>query len=185
MTRTLAFSAYFKSSSLPSVLWHCWLSVRKSMWPVKIEWWGAGVVVCQEWGADCLHMVQLMPLHPQTLASFKRRPILSFWYRLTQTDNHNNTSIFYRPDALPDAQPTVLKHLRHSIFKSNIIVTLILTIINAHLSTCTHTHFMTICPGLPGWASTRRNLQLITPTRKKKKDSHRQRPLLLWASEGW
>ena len=30
-----------------------------------------------------------------------------------QTDNHTNTSIFYRPDALPDAQPTVSKHWRH------------------------------------------------------------------------
>ena len=32
-------------------------------------------------------MVQLMPLHPQTpssLASFKSRMVLSFWYRLTQ-----------------------------------------------------------------------------------------------------
>jgi len=34
------------------------------------------VVICLERGADCLHMVQLMPLHPQTLsslASFKSR----------------------------------------------------------------------------------------------------------------
>jgi len=23
---------------LPSLLWHCWLDVRKSIWPVKIEW---------------------------------------------------------------------------------------------------------------------------------------------------
>jgi len=33
-------------------------------------------------------MVQLMPLHPQTpssLASFKSRLVLPFWYRLTQT----------------------------------------------------------------------------------------------------
>ena len=29
---------------LPSVLWHCWLGVRKSIRPIKIEWWGAGVV---------------------------------------------------------------------------------------------------------------------------------------------
>jgi len=38
-------------------------------------------------GADCLHMVQLMPLHPRTLsslASFKSRLFLPFWYRLTQ-----------------------------------------------------------------------------------------------------
>ena len=34
---------------------------------------------------------------------------------LLQTDNHNNTSSldFYRPDALPDTQPTVSKHWRH------------------------------------------------------------------------
>jgi len=40
-----------------------------------------------ERGADCLHMVQLMPLLPITsssLASFKSRLVLSFWYRLTQ-----------------------------------------------------------------------------------------------------
>ena len=31
---------------------------------------------------------------------------------LLQTDNHTNTSslYFYRPDAIPDAQPTVSKH---------------------------------------------------------------------------
>jgi len=31
-----------------------------------------------------------------------------------QTDNHTNTSSlnFYRPDALPDAQPTASKHLK-------------------------------------------------------------------------
>ena len=32
----------------------------------KIEWWGVGVVICLERGADCLHIVQLMPLHPKT-----------------------------------------------------------------------------------------------------------------------
>ena len=34
------------------------------------------MVVCLERGADCLHMVQLMPLHPKTsssLALFKSR----------------------------------------------------------------------------------------------------------------
>jgi len=42
---------------------------------------------CLEPGADCLHMVQLMPLHPKTpssLALFKYRLVLPFWYRLTQ-----------------------------------------------------------------------------------------------------
>jgi len=31
----------------------------------KIEWWGVHVVVCLEQGADCLHIVQLMPLPSQ------------------------------------------------------------------------------------------------------------------------
>ena len=71
---------------LSSVLWYSWLGVRKSIRPVKIEWWGDGVVICLEGGADCL-MVQLIPLHPKTpsyLASFKSRLVLSFCYRLTQ-----------------------------------------------------------------------------------------------------
>ena len=37
-----------------------------------------------------------------------------------QTDNHTNTSSlnFYRPGALPDAQPTVSKHYRQSTMTS-------------------------------------------------------------------
>jgi len=47
---------------LTSVLWRCWLGGRKGIWPVKkLEWWGAGVVICLERGAD-LHMALLMPL---------------------------------------------------------------------------------------------------------------------------
>jgi len=45
------------------------------------------VVICLKRGADCLHMVQLMPLHPETpstLASIKSRLVLPFWYQLTQ-----------------------------------------------------------------------------------------------------
>jgi len=36
----------------------------------KTEWWGAGVVVCLERGAD-LHMAQLMPL-PLTVSFFRK-----------------------------------------------------------------------------------------------------------------
>ena len=45
------------------------------------------MVVCLKRGTDGLHMVQLMPRHPKTLsslASFKSRLVLHFWYRLTQ-----------------------------------------------------------------------------------------------------
>ena len=56
---------------LPSVLWRCWLGGRKRIRPVKkSEWWGAGVVICLERGAD-LHMAQLMPL-PLTISCFSK-----------------------------------------------------------------------------------------------------------------
>jgi len=70
---------------MPSVPWHCWLGVM-SIGPVQIEWWGVGAIICLERGADCLHVVQLMPVHPKTplsLASFKSRLVLPFWYQLT------------------------------------------------------------------------------------------------------
>jgi len=37
------------------------LGGRKGIQPVKTEWWGAGMVICLERGAD-LHTAQLMPL---------------------------------------------------------------------------------------------------------------------------
>ena len=36
----------------------------------KLEWWGAGMVICLERGAD-LHMAQLMPL-PLTVSCFSK-----------------------------------------------------------------------------------------------------------------
>jgi len=68
-------------SYMSSVLWHCWLGVRKSARLVKIEWWGVCVVIHLERGVECLHMVQLMPLHPESsssLASFKSWLVLPF-----------------------------------------------------------------------------------------------------------
>ena len=49
----------------------------------KTEWWGAGVDICLERGAD-LHTAQLMPL-PLTVSCFSKIQIgLPFWYRLTR-----------------------------------------------------------------------------------------------------
>jgi len=45
------------------------------------------MVVYLEQGADCLRIVQLMPQHPKalsSLASFKSRLVLPFWYRINQ-----------------------------------------------------------------------------------------------------
>jgi len=58
---------------LPSVLRHS-VGTRKSTRPVKIEWWGVGVLIRQEWRADCLRMVQLTPVPSlSSLASFKSK----------------------------------------------------------------------------------------------------------------
>jgi len=80
--RPICCVCLFIAAILSSVLWHCWLDVRKSIRPVKIEWWGVGVVICLQQDADCFHVVQLMPLPSQTpssLASFKSRLVLPFW----------------------------------------------------------------------------------------------------------
>ena len=45
------------------------------------------MVICLKRRADCLHTVQVMPLHPKilsSLASFNFRLVLLFWYRLIQ-----------------------------------------------------------------------------------------------------
>jgi len=46
----------------------------------KIEWWGAGVVICLELDAD-LHMAQLMQL-PLTVSCFSKNPN---WFCLSGT----------------------------------------------------------------------------------------------------
>jgi len=55
---------------VPSVIRRCWLGGRKGIQPLKTEWWGAGIVMCLERGAD-LHMAQLMPL-PLTVSCFSK-----------------------------------------------------------------------------------------------------------------
>ena len=53
---------------LSSVLWHCWLGIRKSIWSVKkFEWWGAGMVICLDWGKMICVWCRLMPLPPHRL----------------------------------------------------------------------------------------------------------------------
>jgi len=55
-------------------------AVEASWWG---EWWGAGMAICLERGAD-LHMALLMPL-PLAVSCFSKIQIgLPFWYRLTR-----------------------------------------------------------------------------------------------------
>ena len=64
------FQYAFSALILPSVLWRCWLDGRKGIRPVKTEWWGTGMDICLERGAD-LHMAHLMPL-PLTVSCFSK-----------------------------------------------------------------------------------------------------------------
>ena len=54
----------------------------------KTKWWGAGVVICLERGAD-LHMAQLMPL-PLTVSCFSKIQIgwKNHWTRRSKLQNH-------------------------------------------------------------------------------------------------
>ena len=62
------------------------LVVRQEGHPAcKKQWWGAGVVICLERGAD-LHTVcpSCSHFHSLSFAPVKSRLVLHFWYRLTQ-----------------------------------------------------------------------------------------------------
>jgi len=77
-TLPLDFSASGGKGSLDAVGW----AAGRASGLYKTEWWGAGVVICLERGAD-LHTAQLMPL-PLTVSCFSKIQIgLPFWYRLT------------------------------------------------------------------------------------------------------
>ena len=69
------------------MLWHCWFGVRKSIWLVRNEWWGVGVISAwSEVQIVCLWSSwrHCHPKTPSSLALFKSRLVLPFWYRLTQ-----------------------------------------------------------------------------------------------------
>jgi len=65
-----------------TLMQHVLLS-HKGIWPVKTEWWDAGMVMCLGQGAD-LHMAQLMPLPLTISCSSKSRLLLPFWCQLIQ-----------------------------------------------------------------------------------------------------
>jgi len=78
----VVLSTQLSVSSMPSVLWRCWLGGRKGIWPVKksggvLAWlsvWSE-VQTCI-WPSWC-------QCHSLSLASVKYRLVLPFWYRLT------------------------------------------------------------------------------------------------------
>jgi len=71
---------WFHCSISLSVLGSFWQKLVSARDVKKLEWWSAGVVICLVWGADDLHVVQLMPLPPRYLFfSLKSSLVLPFW----------------------------------------------------------------------------------------------------------
>ena len=69
----MAVTVYYTLLSLCYFCLQCfdvWVGWQEGHPACKKEWWGAGVVVCLEQGAD-LHMAQLMPL-PLTVSCFSK-----------------------------------------------------------------------------------------------------------------
>ena len=91
----------FFTSELPSVLWRCWLGVRKGIRPSK-NW----VVGCwRGYLSGLWSEVQtcIWPnwchCHSLSLATVKSRLVLPFWYRLTRG------TVQFSVDALPNLDP--------------------------------------------------------------------------------
>ena len=76
---------------VPSVLRCCWLGGRKGIRPVKTEWWGAGMVICLERGAD-LHIAQLMPL-PLAVSCSSKIQIGFLFLVLTHLGSHGQRAV--------------------------------------------------------------------------------------------
>ena len=74
------------ANNTPSVLWHCWLGVRKSTRSVELSdevlvWLSvkSEVQIVCIWSSWC----HCHPKIPSSFASLKSRLVLPFWYRLT------------------------------------------------------------------------------------------------------
>jgi len=61
------------------MLWHCWSGIRKSIWSIQIEWWGVGVFIGLEWGADGPAKATAIP-KPNNFSPHQNPN----WHRLTQ-----------------------------------------------------------------------------------------------------
>ena len=123
---------------MPSVHWRCWLGGRNGIWPV---WWDGFAGYDQTDRSAHTHthtrLTALCLGLPGWAGTRKVKPI---WILLKQetvsgsgiswticksaphsrqtTTPAPHRSVFYRPDALPAAQPTVSKHWRqHSALK--------------------------------------------------------------------
>ena len=80
MTNMDLFTYYDRTlvTLVPSVLWRCWLGVRKSIWPIKIWVMRCWHGYLLEQSANSLHMVQLICCYLVISASAKARMVYPF-----------------------------------------------------------------------------------------------------------
>ena len=88
----------FLKEDMPSVLWHCWLGVKKSIWPVKIEWQGVGVAICLSevpivciWSSWC-HCIP-KPTWSHTVEKKRYNFCFNFKLRSLRNKNYVHTSL--------------------------------------------------------------------------------------------
>ena len=81
MAHIFAFSALTLLAGWQEGHWAC----------KKTEWWGAGIVICLQQGAD-LHMAQLMPL-PLTASCFSKIQINFIFLVLAQPGNPGQKAV--------------------------------------------------------------------------------------------
>ena len=70
-------------TSMPSVLWRCWLGGRKGIRPVKSSSGGVLVWLSVRSEVETCIWPSWCHCHSLSLASVKSRLVLPFWYRLT------------------------------------------------------------------------------------------------------
>jgi len=62
---------------------HCSLDVRKNIWPIKLEWWGVGMIICLKQSADCLSLSSENPIISCLIIMQNGFSFLSFCCRFT------------------------------------------------------------------------------------------------------
>ena len=136
----------------------------------KSEWWDAGMVMCLGQGAD-LHMAQLMPLPLNISCSSKSRLVLPFWCWLTQVVP-DKIRVGWKLLCVCVSTPLYYYQVFDCYCKLHVgqkaleLVEKVFTghptiLIKLQTHTCTHTFILRpygLCPGLPGLAGTRTNL---------------------------
>ena len=127
----ISLSAFFhiQKYRMLSVIWHGWLGGRKGIQPVKTKCWFAdGDFTTEFWLLPLPSISSLLSLHfnghspgQPGLAGAKDDGSGGDSYRSCKAPvkssppTNQHQVFFYRPDALPVAQPTVSKHGRENI----------------------------------------------------------------------